>query len=292
MKFDVATLLVQLAAGGLFFCWITTRRREVGLGYGWLLRSVFGVLAALGVVAGLGQSGTGATVRNVGAGLMAIAAAVALTQSGYRRSAGVRGHRQVAARRAARVAAMTATRDAPGETPGETVGDDAMSGPEFDPRLDLVGPIAGAVALFGAAAYVGGPYELSLLRMFVGALFLGALTDAMLLGHWYLVQPGLARDPIKELVKWVGPLWCFELIAYLIPIGMVSVLNGTIDDGYNGIVGWMWIMASVTTIGLVVATWFALKERAYSAVMAATGLLYLAILTGFGMDLLPRALLS
>jgi preprotein translocase subunit SecY len=49
VKFDVATLLVQLAAGGLFFCWITTRRREVGLGYGWLLRIVFGVLAALAI---------------------------------------------------------------------------------------------------------------------------------------------------------------------------------------------------------------------------------------------------
>ena len=88
-------------------------------------------------------------------------------------------------------------------------------------------------------------------------------------------------------MKWVGVLWAFELVAYLIPVGMVSVLNGTIDDGYNGIVGWMWIVASITTIGLVVATWFALKERSYSAVMAATGLLYLAILTGFGMDLLP-----
>ena len=135
---------------------------------------------------------------------------------------------------------------------------------------------------------MGGPYALSLFRMFVGALFLGAVTDAMLLGHWYLVQPGLGRDPIKELVKWVGALWAFELIAYLIPTGMVQVLNGSIDDGYNGIVGWMWVVASITTIGLVVATWFALKERAYSAVMAATGLLYLAILTGFGMDLLPR----
>ena len=25
------------------------------------------------------------------------------------------------------------------------------------------------------------------------------------------------------------------------PVGMVSVLNGTIDDGYNGILGWMWV---------------------------------------------------
>ena len=36
----------------------------------------------------------------------------------------------------------------------------------------------------------------------------------------------------------------------------------------------------------------ALREREYSAVMAATGLLYLAILTAFGMDLVARVLLS
>jgi len=36
----------------------------------------------------------------------------------------------------------------------------------------------------------------------------------------------------------------------------------------------------------------ALKERAYSAVMAATGLLYLAILTAFGTDLVARAILA
>ena len=36
----------------------------------------------------------------------------------------------------------------------------------------------------------------------------------------------------------------------------------------------------------------ALKERQYSAVMAATGLMYLAILTGFGQDIVARVLLS
>jgi hypothetical protein len=163
---------------------------------------------------------------------------------------------------------------------------------EFDPRLDLLAPVAGAVAIVGAASAVGGDYPLSLFRLVTGALFLGAVTDAMLLGHWYLVQPGLGRDPIRELVRWVGALWPFELAAWLIPTGMVSVLNGTIDDGYGGIVGWMWVVACATTLGLVIASWYALKERSYSAVMATTGLLYLAILTGFGMDLLPRALLS
>src|SRR5439155_11849272 len=77
MQLDLATVLVQVATGGLLFCWVTTRRREVGLGYGWLLRITFGVIAILGVVAGLGDDGTGATVRNVGSIVMVLAAAVA-----------------------------------------------------------------------------------------------------------------------------------------------------------------------------------------------------------------------
>jgi len=241
------------------------------------------------VVSGAGDEGTGALVRNVCTGLMALAAAVALLQSYVRREAGVRGQRETRVRRSARVAAMTGE-SADGEQSDHAQPDGPLR--EFDPRLDLLAPIIGFVGLFGAASFVGGDYALSLARLVVGAAFLGAVSDAMLLGHWYLVQPGLGREPIKEMVKAVGALWPFELVVYLIPVGMVSVLNGTIDDGYGGLMGWMWVVASITTIGLVVATWFALKERSYSAVMAATGLMYLAILTGFGMDLLPRALLS
>ena len=49
IRLDAATVLLQWAVGGLFFLWITTRRREVGLGYGWLLRGGFWVMAAAGV---------------------------------------------------------------------------------------------------------------------------------------------------------------------------------------------------------------------------------------------------
>jgi len=69
-------------------------------------------------------------------------------------------------------------------------------------------------------------------------------------------------------------------------------LNGTIDDGYNGMLGWFWVACAISTIILVFVTRAALKERQYSAVMAATGLLYLAILTAFGMDLVARATLA
>ena len=153
-------------------------------------------------------------------------------------------------------------------------------------------PVIGAVGIIAAAAHAGGPTWLAIARFLVGAAFLGAVTDAMLLGHWYLVQPGLSRGPLLELVRWTGWLWLPEVVLLLVPTGMVSVLNGTIDDGYNGLLGWFWLACTVTTVGLVVVTRLALRERYYSAVMAATGLLYLAILTAFGTDLVARALLS
>ena len=46
-----------------------------------------------------------------------------------------------------------------------------------------------------------------------------------------------------------------------------------IDDGYGGLLSWFWVASALTTIGLLITTRLALKERAYSAVMAATGLL-------------------
>jgi hypothetical protein len=52
------------------------------------------------------------------------------------------------------------------------------------------------------------------------------------------------------------------------------------------------VACAASTIVLCGVTWLALKERAYSAVMAATGLLYLAILTAFGTDLVARAILA
>lgn len=258
MRLDLSSVLLQWSAGGLLGCWITTRHRVLGIGYGWLLRSVFLVLALGGVAAGLAGSdhSTGDVVRTVAGVAMVAFAGTALCLSVVRRRAGLTG-------------------------PGS-----------FDPWVDLLAPSAGLVALLGAAAGLGGPYALSAARLVAGGLFLGLVTDAMLLGHWYLVQPGLSRGPIRELVRLAAVAWPLDVATLLVPVGMVSVLNGTINDGYQGLLGVTWIVSALTTIVLLGVTWKALQERFYSAVMAATGLLYLAILTAFGTDTLARALLA
>jgi len=279
---DAASVLLQWATGGLFFLWVTGRRREVGIGYGWTMRATFGLMAVGGVVVGLVLDPV--PVRE-GAGIgMAVSVLVATVVSVLRRRAGVSGQRDEEERRSARVAAMTGI-DRERRTFDRSV-------PEFPPHLDLLAPAFGLVAVVAAGIDAGDPALLSVARMLVGAAFLGAVSDAMLLGHWYLVQPGLARGPLLELVRWTGWAWPFELAVLLWPTGMVSVLDGSIDDGYNGLLGWFWVACTVATLALVVVTRAALRERQYSAVMAATGLLYLAILTAFGMDLVARATLA
>jgi len=299
IELDASSVLLQWATGGLFFLWVTSRRREVGLGYGWLLRITYGLLALL--AAGLGWRFGWEPVRDLAAAGVAIAAVGALTSSYLRRSVGVAGPRAAAESRAARVAAMVAPEgSAEPDLAAEPASDSlAPSRPtselpvdEFDPRLDLIAPLVGLVGLVAAGVHAGDPVWLSVARMLVGAAFLGAVSDAMLLGHWYLVQPGLRRAPLVELVRWTGILWLPEVVLFLLPVGMVSVWTGSIDDGYAGMLGWFWAACVVTTIGLVIVTLVALRERQYSAVMAATGLLYLAILTGFGIDLVARASLA
>jgi|SRR5690554_6809396 len=281
-RLDAATVLLQWATGGLLFLWVTTRRREVSLGYGWMLRGTYLIMAVLALGAGL-RYGETVVLREVASAGVALAAGAALVVSIARRKAGVQGDREAHERRSARVAAMTGIERHRGEL---------EEGPEFPPNLDLVAPLIGVVGLVAAGAAAGDPALLGVVRTVIGAAFLGAVTDGMLLGHWYLVQPGMPRAALLELVRWLGLIWPFEVAALLWPTGMVSVLNGSIDDGYNGMLGWFWVACALTTIALVGVTRLALKERQYAAVMAATGLLYLAILTAFGTDLVARATLS
>ena len=282
ISLDIATFLLQWATGGLAFLWVTTRRREVSIGYGWLLRGTFGTIALLALVTGLRYGSV--PLREVSSAGVVIACCVVGYVSWARRGAGVAKQRERVRVRSARVTQMT------GIDRAEQQFDTTVA--EFPPALDLIAPAVGLVGLIAGGVAAGDPVWLSVARTVVGAAFIGCVSDAMLLGHWYLTQPGLPRAPLLELVRHLGLIWPFEVILLLIPPGMISAFNGTIDDGYNGMLGWFWAACVVTTIVLVIVTRLALKERYYSAVMAATGLLYLAILTAFGMDLVARAILS
>ena len=283
IDFQASTFLLQWATGGLLFLWVSSKTRLIGLGFGWTTRITYLVIAGIGLVVGVkGDTLWLREISNIG---LLMATSFALLVSIARRKAGVKGQRELQRSRADRVSAMLGDR-------GQIKVSNTVTTKEFPPVLDLIAPVIGTFGLVVGAVDAAGSIWLSVARTLVGAAFLGAVSNSMLLGHWYLVQPGLSRDPIFTLVNWTGLLWLPELVLLCIPTGMFSVLNGTIDDNYNGLLGWFWVACVVATICLVIVTRMALKEKEYSAVMAATGLMYLAILTAFGMDLVARILLD
>jgi len=240
MRLDAATFLLQWSTGGIAFLWFTLRSEEISLGYSKLLRATYGVLAALGAVAGFYFDSV--LIREIASVTVAFVAFATIANKSS--------------------------------------------------RFDLVAVAVGAVGLVASVATTNDANLVDLLRVLVGAAFLGAVTDLMLLGHWYLVQPGMTRKLLNELTNAVLVIWPLEVMVMILPTGMISILNGSIDDGWNGILGYFWLGCAALTGVLVFFTRAALKERSYSAVMAATGLSYLAILTAFGTDLVARATLA
>lgn len=239
-------VLLQWAAGGLLFLWVTTRRREVGQGYGWLLRGCYSALAAAAAAVGLVAGSE--WLREAASLATALAAATVGAASFYWRK----------------------------------------TWHKLPTALDLIAPVIGFLGVVASGILAGGNLGLSLARVLVGALFMGAVSDAMLLGHWYLVQPGLRRAPLVQLVRISLALWPLELLVMLYPTGMISVISGTVDDGFDGLLGWFWIICAALTGLLLGASAASLRVRRYAAVMAATGLLYLAIMAAFGTDLFAR----
>lgn len=111
-------------------------------------------------------------------------------------------------------------------------------------------------------------------------LALGGITGEMLLGHWYLVDPTLPRGVLRLLAV-------AGAIGVILDAAMVSLLLDGVASGIGAVV--FWVLAAFTLI-LMLAVLGALRYPAYSGVMAATGLSYLAVLTGLAAVFMGRVL--
>jgi len=162
------------------------------------------------------------------------------------------------------------------------------------------GGVAVAVGLagLGLLAYqVSGPtwgFAGPLLSVLAGALALGLVSEAMVLGHWYLVQPKLPGRPLQELT--------FLLVAVLAVQGALLVLNAAVParevpESTAVLAGSLasnpafWLRVGVGLLfplALAAMAWQSSREQ---AMMSATGLLYIAVGAVFAGEVLARGLL-
>jgi hypothetical protein len=137
---------------------------------------------------------------------------------------------------------------------------------------------AGVVLLLGGAAFlVEGALDSGWIPALTGAIALGGVTGEMMLGHWYLIDPRLPRPLLRGLAV-AGIVGLCAETAMLVWSGV----------GASGSAVGFWVLM-VTSVVLMVAVIAALRYPAYSGVMAATGLSYLALLTTLGAVFVGRA---
>ena len=155
-----------------------------------------------------------------------------------------------------------------------------------DAAFHGVAAIAGLVAVVQIAAAdpgaVGTP--VAVLRGLAGAAFLGAVTDAMVLGHWYLIDPKLPKSAIKRLNLIAAGALAFDVAVVLVP--PQSIVSTLSTGRVLYLVAWVGLCVFTgVLIGLVSR---ALRVAGYASVMSATGLLYVATMVCFAAVVVAR----
>jgi len=135
---------------------------------------------------------------------------------------------------------------------------------------------AGSAGIFALAALAAAGPTLSAplftAQLIVIALALGAVTAAMLLGHWYLVTPQLSPTPLRRMM-WLL-LAALALQGILFGVALLVVSSGPL----GGPIGWLtWLRLIAGILLPILVTVMALLASRAASLQASTGLLYIGL---------------
>jgi hypothetical protein len=171
---------------------------------------------------------------------------------------------------------------------------------QSDPTAATIGYVAGGVGFVSlvttAGLLDGWPILLSATGVFLGAGLLGAVTNGMLLGHWYLNQPGLKPWALERLTT-LGLIVAVGAAA----IGGISatrLIGAPTEGAALGLPGstqnlgpaffFVWLGLVLFTAAVV---YMARRCVTIRSIQSATGLYYVAILTAGVAEFLVRYLM-
>jgi hypothetical protein len=126
-------------------------------------------------------------------------------------------------------------------------------------------------------------WPIALLQLLGGAAFLGAVIDGLLLGHWYLTDRGLTREPINWYTDALIVAVVLEAAAVVLggfgAVGSSREFNPLLTAG--ALAPWIALGMVGATALIAVLVRLTLRGARPSAVQAATGFFYLAVVTAF-----------
>ncbi|MGC3968749.1 MAG: hypothetical protein QM775_15680 [Pirellulales bacterium] len=118
-------------------------------------------------------------------------------------------------------------------------------------------------------------------------LLLGVTMAAMLLGHWYLNAPGMPMQPLRRLTLWLGAAVLLRTVVSAVGLWGFWNSGAVLEPAEQIMLALRWLAGMGGTAVLVVMTWTTLK---IPNTQAATGMLYVAVITTFLGELVGQLL--
>ncbi|HEX2241519.1 MAG TPA: hypothetical protein VHJ82_10330, partial [Actinomycetota bacterium] len=143
----------------------------------------------------------------------------------------------------------------------------------------------------GARAVDGWPPLAAALQLIAGAVLLGAVTNGMMLGHWYLNQPGLQPWALERLTTLSLAGIGLSIVAGVVGAGrlLAADTSGAVLGlpGFGEDFGTVFFVVWIALVGLTGAVlWAARRCVKLRSIQSATGLLYVALVSAGASDFL------
>jgi hypothetical protein len=145
-------------------------------------------------------------------------------------------------------------------------------------------------SLVGFARVAGPSMGVAVLQLMAGAAFMGAVTDGLLLGHWYLTDRRLPREHIQRFATLLIAAVGLEAVAVVLlgfgPTETAPELNPFLSVA--GLSTWLALGMVACTALIAFLIRSALRSPRTRAVQAATGFFYLAVITAFTAEMAAK----
>jgi hypothetical protein len=269
----IAVVLFEIALGSLALLWLAPLWGVVRPGFFKLVGATVVACAGLAWLAGhTALEAAGPDGRAAARWLASFAVAALLWQ--------VLVYARVGSRPGVGAAVGAAGSPAPAGT-GQPEGRQGPTGPvagatELGRWVGVAAVLPGLAAVWPLAALSGRPLA-GAVALLTGALFLGATTDGLLLGHWYLVDRRLSNRPILALANWL----IVGIAAALVSAVLGGERGGRVDQSLSPLLAFpnltVWLAVGLVLVCALIAGFIRVLVREGS-IQAATGMFYLAVL--------------
>jgi len=159
----------------------------------------------------------------------------------------------------------------------------------------LIAVVASIVALRPAGLGVAGIAAYGLIGV-VSSLVLGLVTGAMLFGHWYLIDLDMPVDYLRSFVRVLAVVLVLDIAAMALAIIVVWLGGGALGTkAVDTLLGSHLELLAVRLVlgpaALIALTWMCWQTLKIPQTMAATGLLYIAMMAAIVGEMLGRFIL-